>query len=501
LVKVFVECGRIGAILFLSFLAACGDDNKESGYYSIGGTITGLDGSGLVLQNNSGDDLVLDADGGYSFATKLEDGTAYEVTIAGQPDGQTCSVINGSGTVEGGDITNIVISCPVDAAMPSVSAASPKVLRFTWNDVGADHYRLLKNPDGNSGYTQVGGEITTTTVDEEISVHLTDWVNASYLVQACNAVDVCTDSTPITATSFMLDAIGYLKELDTYDFGKDVAISDDANTLAISSGDYVYVYQRNGALWSLQARLDYSLLDDLALSSSGDTLALGYALGGTVYILQRSGTTWSQQTHIEASNTESSDWFGTSVSLSASGDLLAVADFLENSAATGINGDQTDISADNAGAVYIYERRDNDWQQQAYIKASNTDSEDQFGAEIALSADGNTLAVASPYEDSSATGINGDQSNSSSTLWPPGAVYVFTRTGTDWLQQAYVKASNTDEGWAESYEFLQNDDFGESLALSRDGATLVIGAWNERSGDRTNQHDNSSPGAGAVYLY
>jgi hypothetical protein len=75
---------------------------------------------------------------------------------------------------------------------------------------------------------------------------------------------------------------------------------------------------------------------------------------------------------------------------------------LEDSAATGIDGDQSDNSATNAGAVYVYTRDATGvWSQQAYIKASNTDAEDEFGL-VALSGD--TLAVGAFQEASAASG-------------------------------------------------------------------------------------------------
>jgi HJR/Mrr/RecB family endonuclease len=75
-----------------------------------------------------------------------------------------------------------------------------------------------------------------------------------------------------------------------------------------------------------------------------------------------------------------------------------------------------------------------------------------------------------------------------------GAVYAFTRSGATWSQQAYVKASNTDA----------SDQFGLSVALSADGATLAVGANRERSaatGGGGNQTGNSAVGAGAVYVF
>ena len=66
------------------------------------------------------------------------------------------------------------------------------------------------------------------------------------------------------------------------------------------------------------------------------------------------------------------------------------------------------------------------WQQQAYVKASNTDGGDRFGSAVSLSLDGNTLAVGAIGEESTATGVNGDQSdNSSISSRTPGAVYLY----------------------------------------------------------------------------
>ena len=101
----------------------------------------------------------------------------------------------------------------------------------------------------------------------------------------------------------------------------------------------------------------------------------------------------------------------------------------EDSNATGINGDQQDNSIFSAGAVYLFRNDGDGWTQQAYIKASNNDGGinggqgDGFGGALALSADGNTLVVGSPGEDSRATGVNGDQADNSCE--EAGAVYVF----------------------------------------------------------------------------
>ena len=82
--------------------------------FTVGGTVSGLTGTGLVLQNNGGDDLPIAADGPFSFPTALDDGSAYAVAVRTQPStarDQQCTVSNGSGTLTGADVTNVAVSC------------------------------------------------------------------------------------------------------------------------------------------------------------------------------------------------------------------------------------------------------------------------------------------------------------------------------------------------------------------------------------------------------
>lgn len=209
------------------------------------------------------------------------------------------------------------------------------------------------------------------------------------------------------------------------------------------------------------------------------------------------GSAWNPKSiaAIKASNDKKDDQFGFVVALSGDGNTMAASSTAEDSAAKGINGNQADHSALNAGAVYVFVRMGGAWVQQAYLKASNAKSGDQFGSSLALSNDGNTLAVGAVGEPSSATGVNGNQADTS--MPGAGAMYVFTRAGNAWSQQAYVKASNTGEK-------SDGDQFGYSVALSGDGNTLATGAISEDSaatGINGNQADNSADSAGAVYVF
>jgi len=315
-------------------------------------------------------------------------------------------------------------------------------------------------------------------------------------------------------------------------FGYVVALSADGATLVVgafgerSNGDpldnsipdagAVYVYVRDGNSWRQQAYLKASNpgigLDvgdsfgwALGLSGDGSVLAVGAPLedssspgidgdqsndtvsaAGAVYMFRRSGETWTQEAYVKASNPRLSASFGNNIALSADGATLAVGAPLEPSSATGIDGDQNAGGAPDAGAVYVF-RHDATWTQEAYVKASNTDSGDLFG-NLTLSADGSTLAVGALGESSAATGVDGNQLDNSATY--SGAVYVYTRSGTTWTQQAYLKGPVSDPG----------DVFGANLSLSGDGDTLAVSAG-DASAVAGDPLDNSAPRAGAVVIF
>ncbi len=92
--------------------------------YRVGGTVSGLTGT-LTLQNNGSDDLDVSGDGGFTFATAIADGASYNVTVLTHPDGQTCSMTNGTGTVSGADVTDVAVACLPDSTVPVVVSTFP----------------------------------------------------------------------------------------------------------------------------------------------------------------------------------------------------------------------------------------------------------------------------------------------------------------------------------------------------------------------------------------
>ncbi|MDA9014087.1 hypothetical protein N9I73_00685, partial [Porticoccaceae bacterium] len=346
-------------------------------------------------------------------------------------------------------------------------------------------------------------------------------------------------------------------------FGHSISLSTDGNTLAVGAymedasavgvhdhpvnnndAEYsgaVYIYKRDEKnKWSSQAYIKASNAEagdyfgeSVSLGANGTTLAVGaygedaqrvvgtdddYDLeadnneknSGATYVFTATNDGWIQEAYIKASTTGMSDYFGHSISLSADGKTLAVGAYQEDSFAKGINGNQRNDIIENSGAVFVFIRDQGDWPQQAYIKASNTDQNDQFGDSISLSADGNTLAVNAYREDSDSKGIN-NNADDNNNAGDSGAVYVFRRdTGWEdatyqdnqspWAQQAYIKASNAGS----------SDWFGNRLSLSGDGNTLAVSAKNEDNtlkgiisgNDFAEDNDlNCCSNSGAVYIF
>ena len=90
-----------------------GDDDDPEAGFRIGGSVTGLTGTGLVISNNASDELTIDASGSFAFDVELADGAGYDVEIVSQPsspDG-VCTVGNGSGTVNGANVEDVTVEC------------------------------------------------------------------------------------------------------------------------------------------------------------------------------------------------------------------------------------------------------------------------------------------------------------------------------------------------------------------------------------------------------
>ncbi|GJM20908.1 MAG: hypothetical protein DHS20C15_08230 [Planctomycetota bacterium] len=282
---------------------------------------------------------------------------------------------------------------------------------------------------------------------------------------------------------------------------------NEASNSALQSGA-AYVYVRHGGTWKDEAYLKASNAEandqfGISIALSGDRVAIGAwgessAAGadgsdnseenaGAVYVFVRHDGEWEQEALVKASNAEAGDRFGRNIDLA--GDTLVVGAGMEDSAATGMNGDRDDNSAEDAGAVYLFERVGGAWVQQAYLKASNTDPGDEFGSAVELADDANTLAVAARRERGDDGGVNGDQS--SNALSNAGAVYLFERSGETWAQTAYIKAGVPGSG----------DGFGQALSLAGDRLLVTAGGEDSAATVVNGGQDNDNrEDSGAAYI-
>jgi hypothetical protein len=238
--------------------------------------------------------------------------------------------------------------------------------------------------------------------------------------------------------------------------------SDDDN-MGVNVGA-AYVYTLIGNVWQQQAKLianDGKPEDTLGgnVALFGETAVLG-AIGhdkngensGAVYVFNRSGSTWTQQTKLTAADGAKGDAFGQSIAVSD--DIMIVGAPHDNDNGKG------------SGAIYVFKRTGTAWTQQAKLIAPDGKEGDLFGISMALSND--TILVGADLNDEIA--INA------------GAVYVFTRQGTQWTHQAKLMAA--DGG--------KTDIFGVRVALS--GDTALISA-------RRDDDEVMGVDAGSAYVF
>ncbi|AYO23355.1 hypothetical protein D0856_26240 [Vibrio owensii] len=342
-------------------------------------------------------------------------------------------------------------------------------------------------------------------------------------------------------TNNIWNEVAYLKAPNADDkdeFGYAIALSGDGNTLAVSTineassatgidgnqldnlapaSGAVYLYVNSGSSWQSQAYIKSSnsnLVDSfgfsVSLDSDGTTLLVGApgesssaqsingdetdntgSLSGAAYVFELQNNQWAQTAYLKSTNSDKLDSFGYDVALSEDGLTVVVGSPGEDSNATSVNGDEMDNSSDNSGSAYVFVHNGTTWAQDSYLKASNSDSEDQFGHSVDVNSDGTVIAIGA-FNEASDSEINGNESDNSAS--GAGAAYLFYKLQAGWQQEDYIKAVNSDA----------SDHFGSDVQLSSNGKALVVGAPDEASSSQGLDGDvqlNDASTAGAVYLF
>lgn len=254
-------------------------------------------------------------------------------------------------------------------------------------------------------------------------------------------------------------------------------LSADGGTLAVGADSYasggvsiagtVFIFSRTNGVWASTevARLQASTpLPSagfgrcLAISSSGDTLLIGSptdsssgstgSFHGSAYFFTRSGGVWTQQQKILPPTIIASGVFGLQVALSYDGLTAAVA--WRGATVGGVS----------CGVVRVYVFSAGTWSLEQSVEPPVIDqlSGLGFGTAVALSGDGNTLAVS----------VASFFTSNPRFL---GLVLTYTRSGGVWTQQARI----TDPDIPDTHPAAESWGFGDRLALSEDGASLAVG--------------------------
>jgi hypothetical protein len=240
--------------------------------------------------------------------------------------------------------------------------------------------------------------------------------------------DLGTISSPGSAYIFVRDGATWTEQqkltasdgADYDGFGQSVSLNADGNIALI--GSYVddvgsnpdqgsaYVFVRNGGIWTQQTQLVASnggASDtfgwSISLNANGDTaLISGYYADvgdsktqGAAYVFTRTGTTWTEQQQLIAGNSESADYFGSAVSLSADGNTALIGAYADDILS---NGEQ--------GSAYVFVRNGDIWTQHQQLIAKNGKPYDLFGRAVSLSPNGNTALIGVAADD---IGDNSDQ--------------------------------------------------------------------------------------------
>ena len=285
-------------------------------------------------------------------------------------------------------------------------------------------------------------------------------------------------------TEFTGNFQAYLKTTNTSSndqFGYSVALSGD--TLVVGAP-----YENSSTT---------AIINGSDLSKTNDS---GYATGAA-YVYRRAEGGWILEAYLKPPHYNSNNnHFGSAVAIDK--DTIVVGAQNENGNTNviihGKDLSATNNAGSNNGAVYVFQRENGIWSHQAYLKAPINSNDDYFGKSVDIS--GNTIVVGADGEDSNTNNIihGNDLSATNNSGSINGAAYVFTRTGTLWTHQAYLKAPNTSSG----------DYFGSAVAISRD--SIIIGAYGEDNKSNSILHgsdlssvNNSGPVVfkGAAYVF
>ena len=250
-------------------------------------------------------------------------------------------------------------------------------------------------------------------------------------------------------------------------FGIGTAISGDGTRILVGafgatvsgfgSAGAAYIFTRTGTTWAQETKLvdstpttnnNYGI--SVTMNADGSRVAVAALFGdnggttdaGTVLVYSRSGVTWSLEATLAASDKATNNNFGTGISMTGDSSRIVIS-----------SPNSTVASISNAGCAYVFSRSGTTWTQEAILSASDKATNDKFGQCAAISADGSRVIIGT---------INATITGSASA----GAVYIYSRSGTTWSQEAKLTASDK----------AASAIFGVRVSMNADGSAVVVGS-------------------------
>ena len=324
--------------------------------------------------------------------------------------------------------------------------------------------------EGNEGFLEIPNaslRVSGNVHAEGIKLGVVELIPSYDLASVSNVGNTTSNTVQFTNPTTSLVASSNIVMLNTANTAQNVELSVGENTNVYITRTTLYGHKVAYSGFSDYFGRSVSLSGDgkvAAVSAAWDDDVAGNS--GTVYVcIQNSMGQWDTVQKLKASDAASSDYLG---GLGTQTDQLRGVSISGDGSIIVAGSSYNDPNGTDSGAAYVFEKSGSTWTQFQKIVASDGAASDHFGASVSVSRDGSTIAVGSPYDD---------------TTTDQGAAYIFEKVGGTWTQVQKIVQSDT----------LANTSFGGTgVELTDDGTTILVGA---------SFHDTGGTNTGRAYIF
>lgn len=471
--------------VFVILINGCGGDSS----FTLSVNVAGLGDGSVDVKSSEGELITINRDGKYLYNNDFNSAALANVAIIKQPSAKICEITDSfvDDTLREKTVNIRCYGEPMPAEL-TVSYGTKKVI-LEWVDSSQyTSYSVLVDKDGidkdGSDFERYSNNIEGKTF--EFSINVYEYIGASLKVESCNPLG-CVESDVSNLSSSLVEAIGYVtpdNDEDKYLFGSAIAISADANIVAVGAGvkvvsnqnlsrryKSVYVYSVDEAgNWG---QIDYLTPSDavdvssfgsaIAVSGDGNTIAV-LAYGDTsaerrqgfiyVYTRQSDGK-WLVQYTVKSDDVTSSG-FGPTMTISDSGEYVVTT--------------QQDLNYNyiTVWKVVVVKLLEQDSYELTYLNSPTVRPDSSFGNALSISSNGEVLVVGANSDDKVLVTLGGSSNDTEviEELFAYGGAYVYEQSDEQWVNTAKLKSASP------SYDAL----FGSAVTVSGNGQHIAVGS-------------------------